>query len=1250
MSFNVSVDGTTTQDINFKYTTTDVVATNGTFDNLTATNGTISNLTFNTFSPSNINTTNLVANDITTDNMNATTSNITTLTSTNGNISNANITGGSATLSTGTLTTANITTANITESNHTGRIRLNYNGGDTFIFNDVGAGNLHIQSSDDNIILQPNNNDSGNGKVELDGDLEVEHELFIGTSSKAKIYQDINKLYIEADIANALGKDIILRPQTGVDTEAVKIISGNGYGLLETDKVRVDDIEFSYLNQIVDLETTLTDLNTNSITFFKTSPFASAVITQDNIGRLSLISSTDDIYLQAVANGRVQINSNLKIAGAGSQIQLASAEIDDYPSNLLIAAQNKDITLRPKQGYSAEDVIIKSGLGYSQLQCNTIIASTLQLGIGAVNVGTELTSLQTQINGKQNTLTNTSNVIVQNLSAVDDLTAENLFMTGSQNSLAFSATRKDYVDGLIATKQNTLTAGTNISIVGNTISATAGSVLTATTPVDITNNVISVLLDTSPTLASTKLINSGNIKNSIDLKQDILTTSSNIHINNIDLNGDLFANRVFSTGTQSTSATAVTRKDYVDTQLLTKQDELVAQGGVKIDSATNIITSDNESIIVDNFADVYQNIATINTYITRLGYTRNFTTAGSGVLNNGFTYPQLSNTSVDGFLQKTLPNYAGNAEVRLGNSGSGFCKVLLDGVQKGSAFTNQTDILINFTFTANQVLKITQETNAILTLYHVKIKNHIALEAQLPVKISGTTISFFEDSVPTQGSDNFLSSGDIFTALATKQNTITTSTNIDAFDITALNDLVGADAFVTNSQSSVSNSLTRKDYVDTQVATKQNTLTTSTNLNVNNIDCNQLDTQNLKIYDIGNTTLALIAHPSMASSNSYTMGINQGGDTILNVNSSGQLKYTINGTTNIAQMDATGIIIQSGKDLYRGTTSLTTDLAAKQDTITATDGVKLDGTTIKADNRTIVIDDLANVYSTFTIVSDYLTGLGYTLTDMNNIIPPYIQRGAFFYPRLYGSVALNGRIEKTLPNFNGQLEINYGNGNVNNGFVKIYLDNVLQDTATQTEQDKTLVVDFTPNQVLKLEETTSGAIIIYQIITRQRLAIPFTKSRLSNMSYYSRNVGGNIGSGIINFYPSTYNYVLNDLGIAFTTQVDGNSSTGWLLPIGTYKIHYKYSIDNRFYSNRLGVRCVANMSGTDYAQSIAFSYGRDNDFIDKQSVQADFIYVASSATYMRLRLNCAKNNNTYNSDWDNTSILEGSSIIIEKID
>ncbi len=1093
MSFAIQLDGETTTQSNFIFTTTDVVATNGTFDNLTATNGTITNLSFSTFSPSNINTGTINATgDITVDGKAVIhgDAKIDGLVSSNSLSTNA--------IDATTLQLSNSLTTPLINS--TGEINLTYNTGTSKILNETN-GDLNIQSLNDNILLEPNKNDANTGKVDIDGDLEIQHELFLGTSSKAKIYQDINKLYIEADTSNALGKDIFLRPQTGVDTEVVKILSGNGYGLLETDKVRVDDLEFTYLNNIVDLETTLQDLTTNSLTF--SSANGTAIISQDNIGRLSLTSSTDDIYIQPKNFGRVQINGDLKIAGGYHQIQLASAEIDDFASTLLIASQNKDITLRPKQGYSAEDVIIKSGLGYSQLQSYKLIANTIQVGIGAVDVGTELTSLQSQINGKQNVLTNTSNVIVQNLSAVDDLTGQNVFMTGSQNSLAFSATRKDYVDGLIATKQNTLVAGTNISIVGNTISSTGGSSLTATAPVDITNNVISVLLDTSPTLASTNLINSGNIKNAIDLKQDTLTTSSNIHINNIDLNGDLFANRVFATGTQSTSTSSLTRKDYVDTQLLSKQDTLSTGGGIIINN--NKIELDNQSIIIDNFASIFQNLTTIQTYMTRLGYTNNFNTASSFV-NNSITYPVVSNSSVDGFLQKTLPNFYGTCEVRFGNNGSGFSKVLLDGVQKSSAFTNQTDILILFNFTPNQVLKITQETNALLILYHIKIFHSIVLEATLPVKISGSTISLFEDSVPTQSSSNFLSSGDIFTALATKQNTITTSTNIDAFDITALNDLVGADAFVTNSQSTVSNSLTRKDYVDTQVATKQNTLTTSSNLDVNDIDCRSLDTQNLKIYDIGNTTLALIAHPSMASANSYTMGINQGGDTILNVNSSGQLKYTINGTTNIAQMDATGIIIQSGKDLYRGTTSLTTDLAGKQDTLTAGTNITISSNTISANTR------------------------------------------------------------------------------------------------------------------------------------------------LSNMSYYSRNVGGNIASGITNFYPSTYNYVLNDLGIAFTTQVDGNSSTGWLLAIGTYKIHYKYSIDNRFYSNRLGVRCVASMGGTDYSQSISFSYGRDNDFIDKQSVQADFIYVASSSTYMRIRLNCAKNNNTYDSDWDNTSILEGSSVIIEKID
>ena len=537
--------------------------------------------------------------------------------------------------------------------------------------------------------------------------------------------------------------------------------------------------------------------------------------------------------------------------------------------------------------------------------------------------------------------------------------------------------------------------------------------------------------------------------------------------------------------------------------------------------------------------------------------------------------------------------------------------------------------------------------------------NQVSLNMEItsttPLNINNDVLSVLLDTTPTLDSTNLINSGNIKNVIDTKQDILTTSSNIHINNLDLNGDLSVNQVFVTNSQSNVSNSLTRKDYVDTQVGTKQDTLITSSNLNVNNIDCEELEASNLKLYDIG-TSLALLAHKSMASSTGYTLGITNGGDTTLNVNSSGNLKFSKNGNTDIAKMNSTGIVIESGRDLYRGSTSLTTDLATKQDTLTASYGVKIDGTTIKADNRTIVIDDLADVYLTASVVIDYLTGLGYTLTDFNNVISPqpYSLRNGFRYPLLYGSQSLNGKMEKTLPNYYGQLEINYGNGNLNNGFVKIYLDNVLQDTATQTEQDKTLVVDFTPEQVLKIEETNFGAVLLYHIITRQRLAIPVARTRLSQISYYTSNIDDSFEfSNIINFYPSTYNYILNDLGIVFTTQSDTNASTGWLLPTGTYKIHYKYSFDNGTYNNRLGIRAIASMSNIttdDYQASVGYSYGHGRYEVDKQTVQADFIYVASSATYMRIRLNCAKDNSTYDSNWNKTSILEGSSVIIEKID
>ena len=74
------------------------------------------------------------------------------------------------------------------------------------------------------------------------------------------------------------------------------------------------------------------------------------------------------------------------------------------------------------------------------------------------------------------------------------------------------------------------------------------------------------------------------------------------------------------------------------------------------------------------------------------------------------------------------------------------------------------------------------------------------------------------------------------------------------------------------------------------------------------------------------------------------------------------------------------------------------------------------------------------------------------------------------------------------------------------------------------------------------------------------------------------------------------------------------------------------------------------LNGAEYAPSISFSYGRDNDFIDKQTVQCEFILTTLQNQYMRIQMTHAKNNTSYNSDFDGLFLIKESQVIIEKID
>lgn len=127
---------------------------------------------------------------------------------------------------------------------------------------------------------------------------------------------------------------------------------------------------------------------------------------------------------------------------------------------------------------------------------------------------------QSDLNGKQDTLTAGSNISISNnvISATDTTysAGTGIDITGTTISADTSvlATQSD-----LSSKQDTLTAGTNIQINGTTISAT-DTTYSAGTGIDITGTTISA--DTS-VLAT---------QNDLSSKQDTLTAGSNISITN----------------------------------------------------------------------------------------------------------------------------------------------------------------------------------------------------------------------------------------------------------------------------------------------------------------------------------------------------------------------------------------------------------------------------------------------------------------------------------------------------------------------------------------------------------------------------------------------------------------------------------------------------------------------------------------------------------------------------------------------
>ena len=203
-------------------------------------------------------------------------------------------------------------------------------------------------------------------------------------------------------------------------------------------------------------------------------------------------------------NGKQDAISDLSDIRAGAQAGSTAVQ----PGDLAAVATTGDY----------DDLINKPTIPAAQVNSDWNASS----GVAEILNKPDLSVYATQsdLNGKQDTLTAGSNITISNnvISATDTTysAGTGIDITGTTISADTSvlATQSD-----LSSKQDTLTAGTNIQINGTTISAT-DTTYSAGTGIDITGTTISA--DTS-VLAT---------QNDLSSKQDTLTAGSNITISN----------------------------------------------------------------------------------------------------------------------------------------------------------------------------------------------------------------------------------------------------------------------------------------------------------------------------------------------------------------------------------------------------------------------------------------------------------------------------------------------------------------------------------------------------------------------------------------------------------------------------------------------------------------------------------------------------------------------------------------------
>lgn len=523
---------------------------------------------------------------------------------------------------------------------------------------------------------------------------------------------------------------------------------------------------------------------------------------------------------------------------------------------------------------------------------------------------------QTDLASKQDTLTAGSNITIQsNVISATDTTysaGTGIDITGTTISADTSvlATQSD-----LSGKQDTLTAGSNIQINGTTISAT-DTTYSAGTGIDITGTTISA--DTS--VLATQQDLSG--------KQDVLTAGTNVQINNNVISA---TDTTYSAGSNiQINGTTISATDTTYTA-----GTGLSLNGTEFSADTTVLATQSDLSGKQDTLTAGSNISINNNVISATDTTYS---AGTGLTLTGTTFsnsdPLPAHTSSE---SGKILKVDSNGDLEWGAESGG---TVTDVQVNGTSVV--TGGVADITITA-QVNSDWTATSGVAEILHKPTEKTLAAG-------SNVTITEANDTVTISAADTTYSAG-------------------TGIDITT--GVISADTTVLATQSDLSN--------------KQDTLTAGTNISITNNTISATDTT----YSAGTgltltgTTFSnsdpLPAHTS--SESGKVLSVDSSGDTVWSTPAASQVNSDWNATSGVAEI----LNKPTEKTLVAGTNVTLTESASSV-TISSTDTTYTAGTGVDITSGVISADtSVLATQSDLSSKQDTLTA-GTNITISNNVI------------------------------------------------------------------------------------------------------------------------------------------------------------------------------------------------------------------------------------------------------------------------